>query len=304
MIESKRLNCKQWTYWLQVIFKYNSALLAPVSGNVLPSEQIQVILALNQTYLGSIVADGQFVVDCWHYVISNGHFKNLRSCVDELSSLKEYSNLNDSIYRYLLFVPLSFENLDSQRAHHFVRTFVNEFLSGPLSDTVKNSVLPRICRCLPTHLNAGNLIDSFDLNVQQMNSYSFLWIFYSSIRIISTNSSSLSNAQVKKLLAIIRAFSENLSLYIKTKISFSFKANEDSDEEDENETETHNEKGFKSFISEMFEILNDKELCATIVRYMDNIVDKDKESLISVSYLCHSMLLFHPFAIHKNRYGK
>ena len=303
MISSRQTCPKQWDFLLQSIFKYNNALLVllPDDSNSQWSEELEIILTLFRIYLSQNQTDSKFIENLWNYQISNLYFKNLRLFIDKLYLSSYYSIFFEDIYKNLLLGPLSLENLSPELNRLFVKNFLVEFLSGPLSEPVKTEILPRICKYLPPTLN--NLIFSldFDFATQTMNSYSFLWMFYSTLKLISNQTNTISDEQLKKFFYVIRAFSENLSIYIKTKTNFSFKDKDsDSDEEDDtyNDNDGNNEI-FKSFIGEMFQALNETNLCNIIVRYMNN---NDREALISISHLCHSMLLFHPFAIHKNRY--
>ena len=249
------------------------------------------------------MADSQFVNECWYFIVMSGHFKNLRSLFDKIDNLAANSEAIESICKNLLLSPLSLENLSKEHSKVFARSFMMDFLVGPLSDSMKKTIFPRIYSSRPIHLNVVTISESFDSAAKSMDSYSFLWLFYSTLKILKTQISSI---PVKTFFTVIRAFSEKLSAYLKSKNTFNFeeKHTNDEDEDDEelpNDSEDKSETEFKSFIEEMFEILNDKDFCNTIVRYMDNILEKDKESLVSLCHLCHSMLIFSPVAIHKNR---
>lgn len=265
--------------------------------------QISSIPALYNEYLSnSKMADSQFVNDCWYFIVSNGHFKNLRSLFDKIADLSVDSEEVNSICKNLLLCPLSLENLSKERGNYFARCFMVDFLVGPLSETLQQIIFPRVCSSQPIHLNVVSICESFDSNAKSMDSYSFLWLFYSTLKILK---SKISSIPVKTFFTIIRAFCEKLSVYLKSKAGFNFDNKEnDEDEDDLPENSEEKEKAvFKSFVEEMFEVLNDKEYCNIIVRYMDNILEKDKESLVSLSHLCHTMLIFSPVAIHRNRFA-
>lgn len=305
MIQQQQLNQKQWNCWLLTIFKHNSAMLSFIKGSDLRQTwtQISTIPALYNEYLNSSnTANSQFVNDCWYFIVSNGHFKNLRLLFDKVDDSSVNSEEIDSICKNLLLCPLSLPNLSKERSNYFARCFMVDFLVGPLSETLKKIIFPRICSSLPIHLNVVSICESFDTSAKSMDSHSFLWLFYSTLKILK---SQISSIPVKTFFTIIRAFCEKLSIYLKSKVAYNFDDKiEDDDDEDLFEDEVDKEKvRFKSFIEEMFEILNDKEFCNVIVRYMDNILEKDKESLVSLSHLCHTMLIFSPVAIHKNRFA-
>ena len=174
VMQNKQIHPKQWNFWLKSIFKYNNSLLASLaeSDYAQIAEHIETILALYRSYLSPNLPD-QFVHESWYYQISNHYFKNLRLFIDKISNTSIYSGFFESIYQDMLLSPLSMESLSPEHVHHFVRNFLLEFLPGPLSNPVKNVILPRIGNSLPVHLNASNIIDSFDFNAQSMNSYSF-----------------------------------------------------------------------------------------------------------------------------------
>ncbi|KAJ6225362.1 hypothetical protein RDWZM_003907 [Blomia tropicalis] len=239
------------------------------------------------------------------------------------------------IYQNFLILPLSINNTGKYDKVFIVRNFFLQFLMGPLSEHFKVKLLPSLCLSMPTprNLMIDKIVDAFesikDSDESKITSYSYLWIVYSALKLISSQlmnaNITMSNDQMKKFFIIIRIFFENLSTYVKTRTNFNFNYSnittngsghameidgEDEDDDDDellilmnhkDAKEIENEKIFKVLITDMFTIINDSVLCSMIVRYMDNIVEKDKESLMSVSYLCHSMLLFHPFAVHKNR---
>lgn len=307
VIQQQKLHQKQWNCWLLTIFKHNSAMLSSITGTDNSQRiwsTINSIAKLFDEYLScSNMADSQFVNECWYFIVMSGHFKNLRSLFDKIDNLAANSEAIESICKNLLLSPLSLENLSKEHSKVFARSFMMDFLVGPLSDSMKKTIFPRIYSSRPIHLNVVTISESFDSAAKSMDSYSFLWLFYSTLKILKTQISSI---PVKTFFTVIRAFSEKLSAYLKSKNTFNFeeKHTNDEDEDDEelpNDSEDKSETEFKSFIEEMFEILNDKDFCNTIVRYMDNILEKDKESLVSLCHLCHSMLIFSPVAIHKNR---
>lgn len=285
------------------IFKLTSFLLTCLpEDNVLFKENLLLIIELFRNYLNSKqIFDDNQTQHIWLYLITNRHFRNLQYFFDKnWKTILSDSQLFDSVYGQF-FYPLSIGYNSEDSSRTVVSLFLVDFLSKILNNSIANVVLLRITNSHPKVLNASNVLSSFD-KLQTQDSYTFLWIFYASLCLLNNSIQHFTDEQIAKYLCIIRMFSLNLSSYIKThniKLDVK-KAIEDFDEDDDEEEENKC-KIFHAFIEQIFAILNNSSHCSLIVKYMNNVLTKDKDSLISLSYLCHSMLLFHPFAIHKNR---
>lgn len=272
-------------------------------------DKIQLILQFFNLYLDSAQFDSGFVQTIWLHLISNGHFKNVLDFFDKYWNLLAHNmNSFESIYEQLILVPLSLPNFPENHSRVVAKNFLLHFLSKNLNHHTNVIILPRLESNLPVNINVSNLISAFaELDAQ--DPYSFLWIFYSSLKLLSNNIQQISNEQLVKYFQIIRMFTFNLSSYLKSvNFKFNFKSSIDNDDDDDDELDCESQKSDENqklyeFVEEIFAILNNASHCSVIVKYMDNILTKDKESLVSLCYLCHMMLLFHPFAIHKNRYS-
>lgn len=300
---------------------------------------LSTIIELFNVYLCSLEQKPLISFDVhqvvWRHLIMNGYFVHLRKLMDTYYRLNlDEPPLWEALFSILVIGPLGdyTRSVNSSIRPLAVSSFIHHFLAGPLEGKMADELFHRLLRQLPDSLSASKVLDSFvqiDSSVIQeidsqfvsksvskysSASFSFLWTFFVTSQLIANHHASiLTPHELKQYLTIVQRFTDSLASFIRSWTIFDFHyftlpydPLSDMDDVDDMYDQLAQKQSeemlqFASFVEQIFSVIDSMYSGCLQMNVIQVVVKEDRDALVALSHLCHSMLLFHPFATHRHR---
>ncbi|XP_054161532.1 ubiquitin-protein ligase E3C-like [Oppia nitens] len=304
----------QWLYRIKCILEFNIRYLESIADNqtsiAIPMRVFEVYTSVDSYNSDNKSKVISTLTSIWDYLICHNFFTHMRHLIDSKipepyeSTSKAPTPLAATLLELTLRPLKTLKENNETKLNFVIKRFLTDILKGSLTPQIKDYVLTYLSQS--NDITAEDIIDCLLADPSCDNIAiiieSNIWLFFSVLKLIGVQSKRFNTKYVIKYLHILRPLSTSLiqTTCLRTNANLDEEDNEDMDTTDYMSSDGNTDDS--SLVDSVITMINEPTHVMVITGLTDlDVFINDSQILISLSYLCHSLLSSHTLAVNQYR---